>query len=169
MSSDIVIHLKNLKEKYQKGLVSVIVGAGFSRNACEDYPLWQDLLSDMVVDLYKEEIETSYLRYKEINPGDKTSLDDFTKDEIPNIIRKVGYLRLVSEFISQKGYREAIEHYIEERIPYIDTDSGKFKYAGKNKSKTTNIVPENFAAHTKLLEGRNWERIYTTNYDGLLE
>lgn len=49
MSSDIVIHLKNLKEKYQKGLVSVIVGAGFSRNACEDYPLWQDLLSDMVL------------------------------------------------------------------------------------------------------------------------
>ena len=91
--------LNNLREKYHKGLVSVIVGAGFSRNAYEEFPLWQDLLYDMVVELYKEEIENSYLRYRKINPENKIELGVFTKLEVKRITEKVGYLRIVSEYL----------------------------------------------------------------------
>jgi len=161
--------LYQLRDKYNKKLVSVIVGAGFSRNACKEYPLWKDLLYDMVVELYQEEIEEAYLRYRDINPGNKVNLDAFTRMEVPKIIERVGYLKMVSEYIARKGYREAIEHYIEERIPYIDTTTQQLKFAGKNKDKAFKIVDENFSAHKKLLEGDKWERIYTTNYDRLLE
>lgn len=161
--------LDQLREKYNKKLVSVIVGAGFSRNACKEYPLWKDLLYDMVVELYQDEIEKAYLRFRDINTGDKISLEDFTIKEVPKIIGKVGYLRMVSDYVARKGYREAIEHYIEERIPYIDTATQQFRFAGRNKNKVIKIDGENFSAHKKLLEGDKWERIYTTNYDKLLE
>lgn len=169
MSNFVLEQLENLREKYRKGLVSVIVGAGFSRNACEEYPSWKELLLDMVVELYKDDIESSFIRYLKINPGTKMSLDAFTKIEVPKIIGRVGYLKMVSEYIARKGYREAIEHYIEERVPYIDTNTQQFKFAGKNKGKVIDIKAEKFSAHKKLLEGEKWERIYTTNYDRLLE
>lgn len=161
--------LDQLGEKYSKRIVSVIVGAGFSRNACKEYPLWKDLLCEMVEELYQEEIENAYLRFRKINPGTKMSLEVFTKEEVPRIIERVGYLKIVSEYIARKGYRESIEHYIEERIPYIDTTTKQFKYAGKNKHKVIDIDGNNFSAHKKLLEGDKWVRIYTTNYDCLLE
>lgn len=161
--------LDQLREKYGKGLVSVIVGAGFSRNACKEYPLWKDLLYDMVVELYQDEIERAYIRYRDITPNNKMSLEVFTKEETPRIIARVGYLKIVSEYIARKGYREAIEHYIEERIPYIDNATQQFKYVGKNKDKVIKINDEYFSAHKKLLEGDKWVRLYTTNYDTLLE
>lgn len=165
----IKVVLDQLREKYNKGLVSVIVGAGFSRNACKEYPLWKDLLYDMVVDLYQDEIERAYLRYREITPNNKMSLAVFTTKEMPRIIGRIGYLKIVSEYIARKGYREAIEHYIEERIPYIDDATQQFKYVGKNKDKVIKIKDEFFSAHKKLLEGDKWARLYTTNYDTLLE
>ncbi len=161
--------LDQLREKYSKGLVSVIVGAGFSQNACKEYPLWKGLLYDMVVDLYQDEIEKAYLRYRDITPDNKMSLEVFTKKDAPRIIDRVGYLKIVSEYISRKGYREAIEHYIEERIPYIDDATQQFKYVGRNKDKAIKIKDEFFSAHKKLLEGDKWVRLYTTNYDTLLE
>lgn len=161
--------LKELREKYHKGLVSVIVGAGFSKNACEHYPSWEELLYDMATELYQDEIEKAFIRYQSIHPTTKISLGVFTRGEVYRVIKKKGYLKVVTEFITRKGYREALEHYIEERIPYIDTDKQQFRFVGKNCDKYIDIVPENFSAHQKLLEGSQWERIYTTNYDKLLE
>ena len=169
METNLNKQLEELREKYRKGLVSVMVGAGFSRNACEKFPLWKDLLYDMVTELYSDEIESSFLRYKEINPDVKISLEYFTKEEASRIIERVGPLKIASEYIVRRGYREAIEYYIEERIPYIDTDSHKFKFAGKNAATEIDVDPDKFLAHKKLLEGFNWDRIYTTNYDRLLE
>ena len=161
--------LKELRDKYHKGLVSVIVGAGFSKNACEDYPSWEELLYDMAAELYQDEIEKAFIRYQSIHPTTKISLGVFTRGEVYRVIKKKGYLKVVTEYITRKGYREALEHYIEERIPYIDTDKQQFRFVGKNCDKYIDIVPENFSAHQKLLEGSQWERIYTTNYDKLLE
>ena len=169
MESEVIIQLRNLRNKYGKGLVSVLVGAGFSRNACEEYPLWQGLLYDMAVELYSDKIEKAYISLTRLNPRKKITLPKFTLDEVPRIINRVGYLKMVSEYIARKGFREAIEHYIEERVPYIDSGKQKFRYVGKNRDKEIDIVPEHFAAHRKLLEGSRWERIYTTNYDRLLE
>lgn len=72
---EVLEQLAKLKEKYQDRQVSVLVGAGFSKNACKDYPSWDDLLEDMAVELYKDEIEKAFLHYKELNPTSKVSLD----------------------------------------------------------------------------------------------
>lgn len=165
----VLSQIAKLKAKYQDGQVSVLVGAGFSMNACQEYPSWNGLLEDMAVNLYRDEIEKAYLQYKEINPANKMSLDVFIKREYKNVIARVGYLRMVSEYIRRLGYREAIEHYIEERVPYIDEDKQEFRFAGKNKDKVIPVRREDFSAHVKLLSGEHWVRIYTTNYDRLLE
>lgn len=167
---DIVIEqLSKLKEKYQQHRVSVMVGAGFSKNACSKYPSWNQLLYDMVIELYQDDINAAFLRYLSLNPLSKISLDVFSEKESERIISRIGPLKLVSEFIARKGFRESIEHYIEERIPYIDKINNQFCFSGKYDSKTLPIIPENLSAHKKLVKMRGWERIYTTNYDKLLE
>lgn len=168
--SDIVLkQLAELRRKYRKNRVSVMVGAGFSKNACPEFPSWNELLYDMVVELFQGDIEAAYLRFLKLNPSLKMSLDVFKKKEAYRIITHIGPLNLVSKYIEQKGFRESIEYYIEERIPYIDEANSEFKYAGKNKGKSVKINPNHFSAHIKLVKGQRWVNRYTTNYDRLLE
>lgn len=169
MKDKVQIQLDKLKEKYNQHRVSVMVGAGFSKNACDDYPSWNELLYDMTIELYQDDIDAAYLRYLSLNSHIKISFDVFVKQESKRIIARVGALNMVSEYIARKGFRESIENYIEERIPYIDESKNLFKYGGKNVNKSTVVVPDNFAAHKKLVKMRGWNRIYTTNYDQLLE
>lgn len=167
---DVVIkQLAELRKQYQNGSVSVMVGAGFSKNACPEFPSWNELLYDMVVEMYQGEIDAAYLRYLKLNPYSKMSMDVFKKKEIEKIIYRVGPLNLVSEYIERKGFRESIEHYIEERIPYIDEKNSEFRFAGKYEHKRIKINPANFSAHIKLVKGQHWVKRYTTNYDRLLE
>lgn len=161
--------LAKLKEKYDNKRVSVMVGAGFSKNACDDYPSWNELLYDMTIELYQDDIDEAYLRYLSLKPHIKICFEVFAEQESKKIIARVGALNIVSEYIARKGFRESIENYIEERIPYIDNSKNLFKYGGKNGSKSKAVVPDNFAAHKKLVKMRGWNRIYTTNYDQLLE
>ena len=169
MEDNVLKQLAELKSQYQKGHVSVMVGAGFSKNACSEFPSWNGLLYDMVDELYQGEIESAFLRYLKLNPASKMSFDVFRKSEWDNIIYRIGPLNIVSEYIARKGFRESIEHYIEERIPYIDEENGEFRFAGRNKNKRIKINPEYFNAHLKLIEGQHWVKRYTTNYDRLLE
>lgn len=169
MSNEIINQLSVLKEKYQKHVVSVLVGAGFSKNACPAFPSWNELLYDMIVEMYQEEIESAFIRFQSLNPLITVSRAKFKEKESHRISSRIGYLKVVSDFISRNGFRESIEHYIEERIPYIDKVNNQFRFVGKNESKSLAIIPKNFAAHIKLIEGKCWERIYTTNYDRLLE
>lgn len=169
MKDKVLIQLAKLKEKYDQHRVSVMVGAGFSKNACGDYPSWNELLYDMTIELYQDDIDAAYLRYLSLKSHLKICFEVFAKKESERIIARVGALNIVSEYIARKGFRESIENYIEERIPYIDESKNLFKYGGKNGSKSTVVVPDNFAAHKKLVKMRGWNRIYTTNYDQLLE
>ena len=169
MIDKVIEHLSKLREKYGQHRVSVMVGAGFSKNACKDYPSWNELLYDMVVELYQDDINAAYKWFLSLNPFTKTSIDIFTKKEVERIISKTGPLKLVSEFIERKGFRESIEHYIEERIPYIDEENKQFRFSGKNENKTITITPDYFVAHKRLVNMRWWNRVYTTNYDKLLE
>ena len=169
MVDNVLEQLRELKKHYQKNHVSVMVGAGFSKNACPEYPSWNELLYDIVDFLYQDKVETAFLRYLQINPSAKISFDVFKKDEMDRIIKRKGPLNLVSEYIERKGFRESIEHYIEERVPYIDKKKSEFRYVGKNEGKHIKINPDDFSAHIKLVKGLNWVRIYTTNYDRLLE
>ena len=72
--------LTELRRQYQSNRVSVMVGAGFSKNACPDFPSWNELLYDMVVEMFQGEIEAAYLRFLKLTPSTKMSLDVFTKD-----------------------------------------------------------------------------------------
>lgn len=164
-----VTYLSRLKELYQNRRVSILVGAGFSKNACPVFPSWNELLFDMVVELYQDEIETALLRYRKLNPLSSISLAEFQKKEVPILLSRKGYLRVVSDYINRKGFRESIEQYIEERVPFIDAANNQFRFTGKNESIVIDINPDYFSAHVKLVKGSCWERIYTTNYDRLLE
>ena len=49
--------LDKLKEQHDKHTVSVLVGAGFSKNAIPIYPGWEELLRDLVLDVYGQKIK----------------------------------------------------------------------------------------------------------------
>jgi hypothetical protein len=143
-----------------------LIGAGFSKNVYANYLSWDELLFDMVTQLYNLEIETGFNNAMHYNPTMKIDLREYCKNKVQEIIAREGYLDIVSKYINKKGYREAIETYIEERIPSIDKST--FSLTFSNNPKEIPLKDENFGAHIKLLEG-TWDNIYTTNYDGLLE
>ena len=156
--------LRRLKEQHDKRTVSVLVGAGFSKNAIPSYPDWDGLLRDLVLEVYGMKIKERYRQHKSL-PGPYYTEEAFTAKEISNIIHEVGYLNLVSKYIDSKGYREAIDVYIEEHLPYIEENSGVFNVTNMS---GVSFKASNLDVHKELLLCK-WKHIYTTNYDNLLE
>lgn len=156
--------LRKLKEQHDKHTVSVLVGAGFSKNAIKSYPGWDELLRDLVLDLYGKQIKERY-RHHQSGLGPFYTEEVFTDMEIANIIREMGYLKLVSKFIEDKGYREAIDVYIEEHLPYIEGTGGMFSVSNMP---SIPFNSSNLDVHKELLLCK-WKHVYTTNYDNLLE
>ena len=156
--------LRKLKRQHDKRTVSVLVGAGFSKNAIKDYPGWDELLRDLVLDVYGQQIKERYRHYKSgIGPYFYTE-EAFTEKEIANIIHDVGYLNLVSKYIDEKGYREAIDVYIEDHMPYVVEDGGVFSVINMP---SILFNASNLDVHKEMLLCK-WKHIYTTNYDNLL-
>ena len=60
--------LRRLKEQHDKRTVSVLVGAGFSKNAIPSYPDWDGLLRDLVLEVYGMKIKERYRQHKSL-PG----------------------------------------------------------------------------------------------------
>lgn len=156
--------LRKLKEQHDKHTVSVLVGAGFSKNAIKSYPGWDELLRDLVLDLYGKQIKERY-RHHQSGLDPFYTEEVFTDMEIANIIREMGYLKLVSKFIEDKGYREAIDVYIEEHLPYIEETGGMFSVSNMP---GLPFNSSNLDVHKELLFCK-WKHVYTTNYDNLLE
>lgn len=99
--------LKKLKEQHDKRAVSVLVGAGFSKNAIWKYPGWDELLRDLVQDVYGRQIEERYRQYRSGNGPYYYTEELFKEKEIENIIHDVGYLDLVSKLlVSGKQYKK---------------------------------------------------------------
>ncbi|KAA6329562.1 hypothetical protein EZS27_021644 [termite gut metagenome] len=149
--------LQALKSKLHSHKMSVLVGSGFSKNVDKDKFLsWDELLKDMVLYLYEDDI----LKKK----GDRI---DFFEKKIKKIIEKEGYLEIVSQYIKRKGFREAIEVYIETHTPSITkTGTDLFIEGVFNENLYKDEI--SLSLHAKLLE-LPWNNIYTTNYDNLLE
>lgn len=105
-----------------------MVGSGFSKNVWYEFPLWDQLLTDMTQELYKLEAKEA--------------------------IRKYGYLRIVSEYIKLKGMRESIEDYIEHRIPYMEKGQFLLKFVGRD---SIPVNKSDFELHKQLLSSR-WEK-----------
>jgi hypothetical protein len=140
-----------LKKRIDENTLSFIIGAGFSKNASKVFLDWKGLLKDMIIEMYDIK---AYLN------------SDMQKIHIENIISKVGYLEIASEYIRRKGYREAIDVYIEQHTPYLE-QAAEGKYLVKCNG---NIVDESpsLTVHKKLI-GVGVKNIYTFNYDNLFE
>ncbi|WP_027421077.1 SIR2 family protein [Crocinitomix catalasitica] len=170
MTNENIQQLKLLKEKLNNQKMSVLIGAGFSKNVSDIFPSWWQLLFDMTYFLFQIEIEEAYSNA--INKKFKIdgSKDEFIKSKINYYISKVGYLDIVSQYIKRKGYREAITCYIEEKTPKITSKEKNYyleNQIGKNQNKIK--IKEEMLSQHKLLLELPWNNIYTTNYDELLE
>lgn len=164
--------LEELKDCYDKGLVSALVGAGFSKNVSDKFLSWGELLDEMIGELYDFEIKRHYDNYlhqnRDLLPVLKDE-KDFKKDFIKEIGQKEDYLDIVSNYIKKKGFRESLEMYIERKIPHVrfDEDKNIILCIG---DKELDRVPEmNFSAHKELLKAGRLQNIYTTNYENLIE
>lgn len=158
--------LDKIRERHSNSQVSALVGAGFSRNVDENFPLWEDLLTDMVEELYQYELKEEFKNKIHQNKKKKHDYEKFKKDKVKEILHRDGYLNIVSNYIENKGFREAVENYIEERMPFFKRDKWKLVY--RKPARTTIVKETDFELHKRLLEG-GWENVYTTNYDTLLE
>ena len=149
--------LDELKKRYTEGRVSALIGSGFSKNISSFFPLWDQLLADIVCEIYRRQ---PYNCSRQTCKRTRTSL----KNEIHEIIKSEGYLNIIDRYISSKGYRESIETYIEEHIPTVNLTNNTINIQGRS----INLTESDWGTHSKLLSG-NWKNIYTTNYDSLLE
>lgn len=164
--------LLELKECYNKRLLSALVGAGFSKNVSNMFLGWEELLHDMIEDLFEIDITRHYDNYCHqfsCDPTDK-DLEKKVRDEyISKICKHEDYLELASRYIQKKGLRESMEAYIESRIPYVAFDKEKkivLKIGNKEKARIKEV---NFSAHKELLLLSRLQNIYTTNYENLIE
>lgn len=238
---DSLTHLKELHRKmHDDGNVSVMVGAGFSKNVSNKFLSWSGLLADMLKELYPEEFEvkkkikvqkinridtliktapwskenqelineyktnkyfkSAFVQYceaefsraefyeNELDNDDeqtlKRLLDECIKkksfktnliEELESVIaedvawemmRRRDPLEVVSEYQKKKGYREAVEYYIESHMPYVDFKSGSLSLS-QDKGRVERIE-DKMDMHQELLRCP-WQYIFTTNYDQLLE
>ena len=89
--------MNEIKEKLDKNQMSLLIGAGFSKNANLKFPSWQELISDIIIELYNKR----------------------KPEEQQKIIYSVGYLRIIDDYIKRKGHRESITCYIEKILRLI--------------------------------------------------
>ncbi|QZE15438.1 SIR2 family protein [Halosquirtibacter laminarini] len=159
--------LDSLKSELAKSNMSLLVGAGFSKNVDPKLFLnWNELLYDMVYELFEDEILKDYNRNKYLFQDIKHVPKDFMIERALHYQKKIGLLELGSLYILKKGYREAITDYIEKRVPYVfqnEDDNLTYHINGKEKELNNDL-----SLHKELLT-LPWNNIYTTNYDNLLE
>jgi hypothetical protein len=153
-------HLNALRDKLGSGNMSLMVGSGFSKNVSKAFPDWKELLRDLTIDLYRDEIEALIPSNLNIEERNKALID-----VIDRKIDSLGYLNIVSKFIKKKGIGESIVTYIEERTPIIKEDE---KYYLLEQGHKIPLTQEHLVLHRTLM-GFPWNNVYTTNYDPLLE
>ena len=143
--------LEDIRKSVEKEEISFIIGAGFSRNISEEFPLWEDLLSPLVEKLYPECCVK--------NEKNK-------KQRIKRIIAEKTYLGIASEYVRRYGYHEAIDLYIEQSMPYlVRRKDGGYNLMRHNKVLDTN---PSIQCHKKLLALKA-KHIFTFNYDNTLD
>lgn len=137
--------IKDIKALIENHLMSFIVGAGFSRNVSEAFPMWPALLRPMAEELYGNGWDTGQ---GSGHYADKT------------------YLDIASEYVRRKGYHEAIDWYVEQHVPYLQRNNdGEYELfrAGFRLDEKPDLT-----CHKALL-AMGVKDIYTFNYDNALE
>jgi hypothetical protein len=162
-------YLKNMKAKLQAQEMSVMIGAGFSKNVDNNlYPTWWGLLRDMVTLMHGRKFQTDYEQIRP--PSKRPVIKDFMNEQCDRYINEVGPLNVASKYMELRGYRESVDAYIEFRTPYIvNRDGEKFlKHYVDEVAEEKPLSDSDLSAHRRLVN-LPWNNIYTTNYDNLLE
>ncbi|MDH7464680.1 SIR2 family protein [Chitinophagaceae bacterium 26-R-25] len=159
-------HLKNLRNKLSSQQLSLLVGAGLSRNVSPLFLNWEELLVDLAYELHKSEVDAAFAEYQKSQDHPEIEEKDFVAKRCIQHIRTDGYLEIVSEFIKRRGCVESITTYIEERIPSVFLKGNKY-YLEKN-GDCEELPREKLSLHRSIVD-LPWNNIYTTNYDELLD
>lgn len=79
-------------------------------------------------------------------------------------------MQLASKYIQKKGYREAMDYYIECHTPQlvVSSENGDIELK-TSKSILGTVTKSDLSVHKSLLRCRRFQNIYTTNYDNVLE
>lgn len=142
--------IKEIRNHLKEKRLSVIIGAGFSKNASNLFLSWKELLHDMIVEMY----------------GKKTKLGKSQIDQlVESVISEKGYLSLASEYVRRHGYHEAIDQYIESRTPVVKKDENDYSLSSGGEGENN---PVDLSIH-RLLLSLGWNNLYTFNYDNLLD
>lgn len=158
--------LQELKDRYEKHQVSLLVGSGFTKNAFSSSPTWSELLYDLVTVAYSDELNERYANYIHQNLGKPKTKGNKFKEWISIIVKRDGYLKVVSKYIEVKGHREAIDVYIESHNPYVYDDGAKISVDCNGNKYSIN--DQDLETHLSLLKCK-WVNIFTTNFDNFLE
>ncbi|WP_285815520.1 SIR2 family protein [Phocaeicola sartorii] len=143
--------LDNIRKCVEKESLSFIIGAGFSKNISTAFPLWGDLLSPLAEKLY---------------PGCNVKNKEKKKQNIERVIAEKTYLGIASEYVRRAGYHEAIDLYIEQKMPYL----ARRKDGGYDLMLYGSVIDSNPSTecHKKLLALKA-KHIFTFNYDNTLD
>lgn len=158
---DYRLQLQNLRQALIDQRMSVMIGAGFSKNVSWRFPGWAQLLEDLVFELFSDEIGKVLEDISDVGNRKKVR-----SEEIQKWIRKEGYLKVVSKYFEYKGFEEVMVLYIEERTPVIQGEDDRY-YLIEDGARVP-LEAGQLRLHKMLLE-LPWNNVYTTNYDPLLE
>jgi hypothetical protein len=165
-------YLESLRQKLKDQNLSLLVGAGFSKNVNNElFPSWWQLLEEMVMKMNINLYAHLFKQNTGKNPeSSKEEYSNFCKEQINLYIEDTGYLNVVSNYIKRMGFRETVDVYIEENTPLAVNIDGKpfLRIKDGKQIKNVPIVKDNLKLHAKLIK-LPWNNIYTTNYDNLLE
>lgn len=166
-------HLEQLRKQLKDKNLSLLVGAGYSKNVDNKlFPSWWQLLVKMVFRMNKNIYESTFEKLTGKKSSDAPEdYDNYTKKEIDLYIEQTGYLAVVSNYIKKIGYRETVDAYIEENTPLAIRNGTKIQLKVKGEKGIPTYVPiddHKLIFHSKLIK-LPWNNIYTTNYDNLLE
>ena len=143
--------IDSIRQCVEKGTLSFIIGAGFSRNISKVFPLWGELLTPLVEELYPQ-----------CNVKNKVQREQ----RIKQIITEKSYLGVASEYVRRHGYHEAIDIYIEQRMPYlVCREDGGYDLMVNGEIVDSNPSIE---CHKKLLS-LDVKHLFTFNYDNSLD
>jgi len=156
--------LRELRSKLVNNQMSVMVGAGFSKNVSTMFPSWAELLKDLLKESYGAMLEREYLLLPS-GQRKKFSQDEYFATRCWELLAEKGYLEVVSDYIRSRSV-EKITTYIEERTPQVSFDSGQLVLKMGNRIEYLDLGK--LELH-RMMVGLQWNNIYTTNYDHLLD
>lgn len=162
--------LELLRQDYKQGIMSALVGAGFSLNVSKHFLTWNGLLYDMVFEKYESQIKKAYEEHiKENNTIGSKSKRDFYFDKVSELIKEIGALSLASQYVHEhENMHESIDAYIEDHIPYAKiSEEGIHLY--KKDKEIDKCDVDCLKLHQLLLQCVGFRNYFTTNYDNLLE